>query len=306
MKKTLAMAAALLISCSVVSMNVLAADTDSAIVYVTVTDGNKKFTLVEEPITVTDIDSDGKLTVNDALYIAHESNYTGGASEGYKSSEGQYGLQLDKLWGVENGGNYGFYVNDTMSMGLADEIKSDDQIQAFIYSDTKGYSDSYSFFNAKKGADTARDSEITLDLSHVVFDENYAPVNKKLAGAKITINGKETDFVTDNDGKVTVKLTDEGVNILSAASDSINIVPPIYVVNVSSEAATTTTTTAITTTTITSTAATTTRAATTKAATTTANKGNSPKTGVKGAGIAAAGLITAAATAFALRRKDEE
>ena len=233
MKKTLAMAAALLISCSAVSMNVFAAETDSATVYVTVSDGEKKFALIEEPVTVTDIDSDGKLTVNDALYIVHENKFTGGASAGYKSSVGQYGLQLDKLWGVENGGSYGFYINDKMSLGLADEIKSNDQIQAFIYSDTKSYSDSYSFFNAKKGEDTARDSEISLELSHIVFDEKFAPVDKKLAGAKITVNGKATDFVTDSEGKVTVKLTEEGKNILSATSDSVNIVPPVYVVNVS-------------------------------------------------------------------------
>ena len=205
-----------------------------------------------------------------------------------------YGLQLDKLWGEENGGSYGYYVNDNMSMGLADEIKSDDQIQAFVYSDTKTFSDSYSFFNAKNGEDSAKDSEISLDLSYVVFDENYSPVNKKLVGAKITINGQETSFVTDNDGKVTVKLTDEGKNVLSATSESVNIVPPVYVVNVSGEAVTTSTTTASTTTT------TTTTTTSTKAATTATNTSNSPKTGVKGAGIAVAGLFTAIATSFGL------
>ena len=303
MKKELAIAATLLISWSAVSMNVFAAETDSATVYVTISDKNKEFALIEEPINVTDIDSDGKLTINDALYIAHDSKYNGGAAAGYKSSIGQYGLQLDKLWGEENGGSYGYYVNDNMSMGLADEIKSDDQIQAFVYSDTKTFSDSYSFFNAKNGEDSARDSEISLDLSYVVFDENYSPVNKKLAGAKITINGQETSFVTDNDGKVTVKLTDEGKNVLSATSESVNIVPPVYVVNVSGEAVTTSSTTASTTTTTTTT---TTATTSTKAATTAANNSNSPKTGVKGSGIAVAGLITAVATSFALRRRDED
>ncbi len=300
MKKKLVIAATLLISWSAVSMNVFAAETDSATVYVTISDKNKEFALIEEPINVTDIDSDGKLTINDALYIAHDSKYNGGAAAGYKSSIGQYGLQLDKLWGEENGGSYGYYVNDNMSMGLADEIKSDDQIQAFVYSDTKTFSDSYSFFNAKNGEDSAKDSEISLDLSYVVFDENYSPVNKKLVGAKITINGQETSFVTDNDGKVTVKLTDEGKNVLSATSESVNIVPPVYVVNVSGEAVTTSTTTASTTTT------TTTTTTSTKAATTATNTSNSPKTGVKGAGIAVAGLFTAIATSFALRRRDED
>ncbi|WP_294753373.1 NPXTG-anchored protein [uncultured Ruminococcus sp.] len=308
MKKTLAMAAAMLISFSAAGMNAYAAENDTQ-VYVTVADANKNFALAEEPVTVTDIDSDGKLTINDALYIAHENKFEGGASAGYKSSVGQYGLQLDKLWGVENGGSYGYYVNDGMAMGLADEIKNDDQLVAFIYSDTNNYSDSYSFFDAKKGQDTAKGSEVELRLSQIYFDENYAPQSKAVEGAKITINGKATDFVTDADGKVTVKLTEEGMNTVSAASDKVNLVPPIYMVNVDASLTTAATTTTTTTTTTaaetTTTSATTTKAATTKAATT-ASSSNSPKTGVKGAGITFVGLAAAAAAAFALRRRDEE
>lgn len=307
MKKTLAMAAAMLISFSAAGMNAYAAENDTQ-VYVTVADANKNFALAEDPVTVTDIDSDGKLTINDALYIAHENKFEGGASAGYKSSVGQYGLQLDKLWGVENGGNYGYYVNDGMAMGLADEIKNDDQLVAFIYTDTKNYSDSYSFFDAKKGQDTAKDSEVELKLSQIYFDENYAPQSKAVEGAKITINGKATDFVTDAEGKVTVKLSEEGINTVSAASDKVNLVPPIYMVNVDASLTTTTTTTTVTTTTTTettTTSAASTKAATTKAATT-AGSSNSPKTGVNGAGITFVGLAAAAAAAFALRRRDEE
>lgn len=302
------MAAAMLISFTAAGMNV-SAEENGTQVYVTVADADKNFVLAEEPVTVTDIDSDGKLTINDALFIAHENKFEGGAAAGYKSSTGQYGLQLDKLWGVENGGSYGYYVNDGMAMGLADEIKADDQLVAFIYSDTKSYSDSYSFFDAKKGQDTAKDSEVQLKLSQIYFDENYAPKSKAVEGAKITINGKATDFVTDAEGKVTVKLTEEGMNTVSATSDKANLVPPIYMVNVdatlTTASTTTTTTTTATTTTTTAASTTTTKAATTKAATT-ANSSNSPKTGVNGAGIAVAGLITSAATAFALRRRNEE
>lgn len=304
MKKTIAMAAALLISCSAVCMTSFAADTDSATVYVTINDQNKDLVLVEEPITVTDIDSDGKLTINDALYIAHENKFEGGAEAGYKSSVGQYGLGLDKLWGVENGGSYGYYLNDNMAMGLADEVKNDDQLQAFIYPDPKDYNYLYSYFDAKNGGDKDADSEVELTLSYVYFDENYAPKSKALGGAKITVNGKETDLVTDGDGKVKVKLTESGRNTVSASSADVNIVPPVYIVNVNGEAAATTTTETTTTTTTTTTSITTKASATAKA--TTASKTNSPKTGVKGAGMAVFGLAGAAATAFALRRKNEE
>ncbi|SFW54502.1 NPXTG-anchored protein [Ruminococcus flavefaciens] len=305
MKKTIAMAAALLISCSAVCMTSFAADETK--VFVTVSDDKKDLVLIQEPITVTDIDSDGKLTINDALYIAHENKFEGGAAAGYKSSVGQWGLGLDKLWGVENGGSYGYYVNDKMSMGLADEIKDGDQIQAFIYPDPKDYNYYYSFFNAKKGEPVAVDAEVPLTLTYYTFGANGDLVENKLANAKITLNGKATDLVTDNDGKVTVKFSEAGSNYVSAASDSVNIVPPVYMVEVD-PALTTTTTTAPLTTTTNSSTTTTTTATTTKTTTkaTTKASGNSPKTGVKGAGLAVFGLAGAVATAFVLRRKNEE
>ena len=307
MKKTIAMAAAMLISCSAVCMTSFAADETK--VFVTVSDDKKDLVLIQEPITVTDIDSDGKLTINDALYIAHENKFKGGAAAGYKSSVGQWGLGLDKLWGVENGGSYGYYVNDKMSMGLADEIKNGDQIQAFIYPDPKDYNYYYSFFNAKKGEPVAVDEEVPLTLTYYTFGANGDLVENKLANAKITLNGKATNFVTDADGKVTVKFSEAGSNYVSASSDSVNIVPPVYMVEVDSAQTTTTTvpdTTTTTTTTATTTTTTATTTKTTAKSTTTTSGANSPKTGVKGAGIAVFGLAGAIATAFALRRKNEE
>lgn len=315
MKKSLAMAAALLISCSAVSMNVLAASAEDTQVYVTIADDKKDTVLVQEPITVTDIDSDGKLTINDALYIAHENKFDGGAAAGYKSSVGQWGLGLDKLWGVENGGSYGYAVNDKMSNGLADEIKNDDQIVAYVYPDPKDYNYFYSFFDKKTDEDKETGSEVTLTLSYISYNEKYEAVTKPVEGAKITVNGKDTGLVTDAEGKVTFTLTEPGKNVISAESTSVNLAPPTYVVNANGEAVTTTTSTTTTTTTTTTTETTTTTttatstATTTKTttkATTTASKSNSPKTGVKGAGMAVFGLAGAIATAFALRRKNEE
>lgn len=304
MKRSLAMAAAMLISFSAVSINVSAAE-DETKVFVTISDNNRDLVLVQEPVTVTDIDNDGKLTINDALSITHDNKFEGGAAAGYRSSVGQWGLQLEKLWGIESGINYGYCVNDVFANGLADEIKNGDYINAYVYSDTKNFSDSYSFFDAKNGNDAEAGSEIELKLSYLYFDENFAQQSKALEGAKITVNGKETDSVTDADGKAVVKLTEAGRNVISATSDSRTLVPPSYVINVSGEAVTTTTAAATTTT---SSTTTTTSASTTTAAKTTAagNKSNSPQTGVKGAGLAIAGLITAAAAAFALRRRDEE
>lgn len=313
MKKTIAMAAAMLISFSAVSMNVFADDADSTQVYVTITDNNKAFVLNQEPITVTDIDKDGKLTINDALFIAHEEKFDGGAEAGYKTSVGQWGLGLDMLWGIDNKGSYGYYVNDSFSMGLADEIKDGDYIEAFIYPDPKDYNYFYSFFDAKNTDEKEQDSEIDLTLAYYTFGADGTLVTNKLEGAKITINGKETDFVTDADGKVTVKLTEAGKNAISAVSDSVEIVPPSYLVNVKGEAVTTSTETTTSTSSATTSTSTTAKATakttaktTTKAAVTTKSKSNAPKDGDKGAGVAVFGVITAVATAFVLRRRNEK
>ena len=305
MKKSIAMAAAMLISLSSAGMYVSAEENETK-VFVTVSDKNRQLVLVQEPVTVTDIDSDGKLTINDALYIAHDNKFEGGAAAGYRSATGQYGLQLEKLWGVENSLSFGFYVNDTFSMGLTDEIKNGDYVEAFTYPDPSDINYFYSFFDKKNGEDADAGSEIDLTLSYVSFDENYAPVSKSLSGAKIKINGKDTDAVTDADGKATVKLTEAGRNVISADSDSIKIAPPSYLINVNGEAVTTTTETASTTT-ATTTVTTTTLKVTTKAATTTtAKKSNSPQTGVKGSGAAIAGLFAAVFTAFTMRRRNED
>lgn len=305
MKKSIAMAAAMLISLSSAGMYVSAEENETK-VFVTVSDKNRQLVLVQEPVTVTDIDSDGKLTINDALYIAHDNKFEGGAAAGYRSATGQYGLQLEKLWGTENSLSFGFYVNDTFSMGLTDEIKNGDYVEAFTYPDPSDINYFYSFFDKKNGEDADAGSEIDLTLSYVSFDENYAPVSKSLSGAKIKINGKDTDAVTDANGKATVKLTEAGRNVISADSDSIKIAPPSYLINVNGEAVTTTTETT-TTTTATTTVTTTTLKVTTKAATTTtAKKSNSPQTGVKGSEAAIAGLFAAVFTAFTMRRRNED
>ena len=306
MKKSFAFAAALALSFSALSMNALCVNAEDPQVFVTISDNNSKLVLTQEPVSVTDIDSDGKLTINDALYIAHDNNFEGGAAAGYKSSVGQWGLGLDKLWGVENGGSYGYYVNDGFAMGLADEVKDGDIIEAFIYPDPKDYNYFYSFFDKKNGEDAEPDTEVELTLSYYTFGADGALVTNKLSGAKLTVNGNDAGVVTDADGKASVKLTEAGKNIISAETDSVKIAPPSYVVNVKGEAVTTTTTTTSTTSTTTTSTTTTAAAKTTVKATTTAAKGNSPKTGDNGTGLVIFALGAAAAVAFTLRRKNEE
>lgn len=219
MKKAISVIAALTLVIGMLCVPAFAVD--SATVYVTIANG--ALVLTQQPIEVTDIDGDGALTVNDALYLAHESGYTGGAAAGYASAVGDYGLALNKLWGVENGGSYSYYVNNTSAANLADTVKDGDYINAFVYTDTAAFSDTYCYFNTN----IASAGQITLTLSAAGYDDNWNPIVKPVEGAEITIDGITTGIFTDANGSVTFT-ADSGV--ISAASTTATLVPPVCVI----------------------------------------------------------------------------
>lgn len=306
MKKTIAMAAAMIVSFSAVCMNSFADDTAETKVYVTISDKENNFALTQKPVTVTDTDNDGKLTLTDALYCAHEENFEGGAKEGYVTSESDGYVSVLKLWGIENSMSYLFHVNSGMAGSMTAEIKDGDYVDALMFPDPKDLNYYYSWFDQRDGGEVDPDTEVELKLSYATFDADFNTVVNPLADAKITINGKETDFVTDAEGKVTVKFTNAGENVVSATSDTVKIAPASYIVNVKGEAVTTSTETTTTVTTTTTTVTAKTTAKTTKKANTTTAKNSSPKTGDTGSAVAFFAVGAAVATAFTLRRRNEK
>lgn len=196
-------------------------------VYVTIS-SEGELVIAQEEITVTDVDGNGVLTIDDALYIAHDEYYDGGAAAGYGSASG---ASLTKLWGVENGGSYGFYVNNVSAWSLSDIIKEGDYINAFSYADLKAWSDSYCWFD--KNTVTAKPGEeIVLTLYGAGYDAEWNPVTAPVAKAVITIDGNASEYVTDEKGKVTIKFDKEGSFVISAVSDNQVLVPPVCKVTV--------------------------------------------------------------------------
>ncbi len=96
MKKIISLMLAVMLVLAV--STVFASAAESAEVTVTIADEAGKLAVAAEKVTVTDIDSDGALTVNDALYAAHEKFYDGGAKAGYATEMSQWGLSLSMLW----------------------------------------------------------------------------------------------------------------------------------------------------------------------------------------------------------------
>ena len=122
MKKFTALLMALIMMTGCTSA-AFAAD-NSADVYVSI--ANKgELVVAYEQISVSDEDSDGKITINDTLIAAHDEFYKDGTS-GYESKvvPPYDGLSLTKLWGNTNSGSFGYYVNDASAWSLSDEVKN--------------------------------------------------------------------------------------------------------------------------------------------------------------------------------------
>ncbi len=234
MKKflTLLLASALMLSATVLSScddadDIIedAVDTDDD-VYVTIANGS--IVLAYEDVDLRDADNDGTLTVSDALYLAHQEKYNGGATAGFASEITDCGLSLTKLWGDESG-SFGYTVNNVSAMSLADPVKAGDHIVAYVYTDTVAWSDTYCFFD-KAELEVNENASFTLTLKMNTYDAEWNTVQAPVESARITVNGNTTDYVTDADGKVTLSLTDDA--IISAVSDTMTLVPPICMVDV--------------------------------------------------------------------------
>lgn len=229
MKKLLSLVLVILVLSSVLCLNIFAATAEPVDVYVTISDkGTLKVSA--EKISVADKNEDGTITIDEALIAAHDKFYEGGASAGYASAQSAYGLSMTKLWG-DTSGVFGYYLNNASAMSLADAVNNGDYVAAFIYSDIASYSDTYTFFD-KNTADAERGEEITLVLKESGFDPSWSPVVLPLANATITVNGEDTEYKTDNEGKVTVKFDKGGKYTVSAKTTGKVIVPPVCVISV--------------------------------------------------------------------------
>ncbi len=199
---------------------------DTVKTYVTISDQNGAIVMAQEQVTVADADKDGVLSISDALYAAHEAKFTGGAAAGYAASVTEYGLSLNKLWGVANGGSYGYYVNNTSAMSLADEVKDGDYVNAFVYTDLSSFSDTYCYFDVNTLTAEAG-KEFSLTLYAAGYDTSYNPIRLAVEGAEITLNGQKTGVKTDSNGKAVITVPAEGSYIISAASSTQTLVAPV-------------------------------------------------------------------------------
>lgn len=185
-------------------------------VSVTVADANGTLVLANEEISLRDADGDGVLTVYDALVCSGE----------------QQGKDLFATgqWG-EQTGDYGCYINHRAVESLTDAVEDGDLLYAFVRTDA---SVAYCYFDASR-ASVAGEKTLTLTLQAVNCDADGNSSVSPVADAVIQIDGKDTAFSTDEEGKVTLQFDGSGSCIVSARKDGVALVPPVCAVAVSGE-----------------------------------------------------------------------
>ena len=216
------------LACLILALVLILSVAIAETVFVSISDDQGNIAVAGAAFDVSDADGDGVVSISDALFAAHEARFEGGAAAGYEAGDVGYGLSLLKLWGIENGGSYGYYINNASPISLADAISEGDQIYAYAYTDLEAWSDTYSYFDTFRAVNSG---ELQLTLSAIVFDENFAPVATPVEGAVITIDGEATEFVTDANGSVTVTLGDAEEYLISAHSETMTLVPPVCIVS---------------------------------------------------------------------------
>ncbi len=179
-----------------------------------------------------EIELDGKenYTLDDLFLTAHSLYYKDG-NEGYSSSVGQWGLGVDKFWG-DTSYNFGYQVNGGTELvsGPGHALKSGDYVDAFIYKNQYPQTEGYAMFD-KRNISLYTNNECPLTLEYFSgYDENWNNIISPCEDAIITINGKETEYKTDENGQVCLSFETEGTYIVSAKKTKLsdeNKVPSI-------------------------------------------------------------------------------
>lgn len=209
-------------------------------IYISIADkGSAK--VLQQYITVTDVNKNGVFDVDDALYAAHEAFYQGGAEAGYASASTKWGLGITSLWG-DDSGNYGYWLNHASCWSLEDAVGEGDHLVAFVYADGTTWSDAYTRFEKYDYA-VSTEKELTLKLEKAGYDDDWNTVFSACAGASIRVYDSEGKILAggytvryNSDGSYGITITEEGEYYVVATGSDPLLVPAVCTVSVKKDA----------------------------------------------------------------------
>ena len=238
-KRLLSLLLALTMALSLATTGAWAAGQDSIRVTVTIANqgaiavGKNNTLMAQVPVTVTDRNGDGEIKYDDAMIAVHKA-YCEQGEAGFAMD----GSMCSMLWGVETK-NLCFYRNNEQT-GYIDgqSITANDNLVAFPYMDTTGFSDRYGFFN-QETVSAKTDEAVTLNLQGQGYNESWVMTTEPVVGAELEVyqNGKfqKLNVVTDDKGNSTISFDKAGKYVVSAQKSGIKWIPPVCIVTVTDQ-----------------------------------------------------------------------
>lgn len=231
-KRLLSLLLVLTMALSLATTGAWAADQkDSIQVAVTISDqgaiavGKDNTIMAQVPVTVTDLNDDGKFTYEEAMVAAHKAYYKDGES-GFSSTSSGW---VTGLWG-EQTSSLGFYCNHKYVPTTINRmtVSEGDQLSAFVYADQSSWLDRYVYFDHDTAAvKVGEELSLTLRYSATKAVENAALVTVDNEGAF-----HELDVNTDANGSATLSFSESGTYVVSAYGNDNVLVPPSCIVTV--------------------------------------------------------------------------
>ena len=206
------------------SVNVTAEPAENITVYMTVSDrgvlaaASDGAAMFNRSVNVTDLNSDGVLTYDEALQAAHTAYCPGG----YENAETEWGVSVSKLWNVSTM-NCLFFLNDSALANHVGDTETSalhagDYLVASVNKDNTYYADHYVSF-AKRSATATVGKEFALNLSGSKGSDKIV-IGTWNTGKFTAIDGAKIDA----DGSVTLTFAEAGIYLLTAEgtiSDSV-------------------------------------------------------------------------------------
>ena len=193
-------------------------------------------------VTAVDRNGDDAIDIDEVLYAAHDKYYDGGAAAGYASATGDYGAYITKLWGDESG-NFGYFVDNKMSMGLGDKVSGGQHVYAYVNANAYPNNDAYAYFD-DADIDALAYVKTTVSLTaQNGYDENWSP---RFEGyEKATLKAYTADLKTEvadfkvsslGGGEYSVSFTKAGEYRIVATAENNAIIPAVCKVSVKAAA----------------------------------------------------------------------
>jgi hypothetical protein len=235
--KFIALAVIHLLLVLLIPLNALAAGDGNITVYVTITDNGGFFTgqNSQEPIIAYPVSVPRNSTVDDVLKALHAAECSKGA-DGYASASfDMYGTAtwfISAWFGqavdMKDGSNYNVaaYLNHNSNSTLKSRVKNGDCVDVLIYTvvSSANYSYKYmglNYFNCYS-AEAGVNESFTLTVSNNSMNmSTYAWETHPSANLPLTINGKASDYVTDDSGSVSLSFETPGTYYLMTGGSDV-------------------------------------------------------------------------------------